>query len=215
MRSVAPRNFRLTRRFFENRQLFDHYRDHDLRAAISHLCMDVPYYRISAQLLKRLNPYFAPRSRSGITVMDYGCGTADYALAFATQGYRVRVVDLDGGALGFARWRLEQRGVAHDSIAVSETDLYPDLGVNHVVLAPEVLEHIRNPLRLLQNMDRSIPPGGFFWTSGYPVLPREVGADHLPEAYAMRHRVLRYLHEHFEPMDTLPVPGFLFRKPSL
>jgi hypothetical protein len=62
------------------------------------------------------------------------------------------------------------------------------------------------------NLARSIPAGGFFWTSGFPVVEREVGADHLPKAAALRLETLTYLNTHFKPVTAFNLPGFLFRK---
>jgi 2-polyprenyl-3-methyl-5-hydroxy-6-metoxy-1,4-benzoquinol methylase len=198
--------------FDSDKNLFDHYRQNDVNAAASHMCFELPYYRTALKLLQHLNCYFPPKMHRNITVMDYGCGSADYGLAFATQGYHIRLVDLSGGPIHFASWRFEQRGLPYTAIEISEDNLYPDLGQNHIVLAPEVLEHIRNPLKLVQNMERSIPAGGFFWTSGFPVVEREIGADHLPEAAALRLETLAYLETNFKRVTTFNLPGFLYRK---
>lgn len=198
--------------FDSDQNLFNHYRQNDVNAAVSHMCFELPYYRTSLNLLQYLNRYFPPKQRCNITVMDYGCGSADYGLAFATQGYHIRLVDLSGGPIHFASWRFEQRGLPYSAIEISEENLYPNLGQNHIVLAPEVLEHIRNPLKLVQNMERSIPAGGFFWTSGFPVVEREIGADHLPEAAALRLDTLAYLETKFKRVTTFKLPGFLYRK---
>lgn len=198
--------------FDSDQNLFNHYRQNDLNAAISHMCFELPYYRTSLRLLQYLNRYFPPKQRRYITVMDYGCGSADYGLAFAAQGYHIRLVDLSGGPIHFSSWRFDQRSLPYDAIEISEDNLYPDLGQNHIVLAPEVLEHIRNPLKLVQNMERSIPAGGFFWTSGFPVVEREIGADHLPEAAALRLETLAYLETNFKRVTIFNLPGFLYRK---
>lgn len=144
-------------------------------------------------LLKILNAYYPPHQRPSIRVLDYGCGVADYGLAFALFGYAVTLCDIEGGNLDFAAWRFGQRNLPCSLLPVSESNPNPDLEQHHIILAGELLEHLRNPLQAVQNGLKALPPGGFFWTSGYPFVEKEVGGDHLPEAAEQRQAVLDLL----------------------
>jgi 2-polyprenyl-3-methyl-5-hydroxy-6-metoxy-1,4-benzoquinol methylase len=210
----APENpdIQINEAFNSDEFLFDYIRGLEKSVSINHMCFEIPYYRIALRLIQFMNSYFTPKQRPFTRIMDYGCGTADYAIAFSTQNYRPCIVDVEHGPIDFAKWRLEQRGIDYDASTISEENLYPHLGNNHIVLAGEVLEHIRNPLRLVRNIHDSLPKGGFFWTSGFPIVERVVGEDHLPEAAAMRLETTDWIKSNFEPINYSKLPGFLFKK---
>ncbi len=202
--------------FYSDEALFDHYRQNNLRSAVAGMCLDTSVYESGFCLIQYLNSFYPRKMRDRVTVLDYGCGMADLAIAFASQGYRVRIADISGGPIDFARWRLEERGYDFEAIEITESNPCPDLGRNDIVLASSVLEYVRNPLKLVQNMDCSIPSGGFLWTSGYPMMEEpEVGAERLPEGNELRARVLHYLEDHFELVTLPSLPGFLYRKPRI
>lgn len=176
--------------------------------------MQLAYNRfpVSWKLMKHLNAGYPPVKRPGIKVLDYGCGVGDYGLSFAVHGYFVTLCDIAGGNLEFARWRFAKRNFNFDTIPVGTDDLYPDLGRHHVILAGEVLEHVRNPLLVLQNMHAALPKGGLLWYSGYPDFQREVGGDHLIEAAEQREECLAFVQKNFRPATQLSLPGCLYRK---
>ncbi|MBK8190002.1 MAG: methyltransferase [Vampirovibrionales bacterium] len=176
--------------------------------------MQLAYSRfpVAAKLAQYFNGRFRPAVRSRLKVLDYGCGVGDYGLSLAVFGYRITLCDIEGGNLDFARWRFEQRGLTHDVIAVSEDNLYPDLGAQDIILAGEVLEHVRQPLTVLERCYESLPAGGLLWLSGYPEHAREVGGDHLPEAAEQREACLGFLQQAFGPATTLHLPGCLYEK---
>ncbi len=164
------------------------------------------------KLLRHLNSLYLPWQRKNIKVLDYGCGVGDYALAFATHNYPVTLCDIEGGNLDFARWRFEQRPYPFEVLSVTESNLYPNLGQHHVVLAGEVLEHVRAPLQVLKNIHQCLPKGGLLWYSGYPDHQREVGGDHLIEAAEQRMEAYGFVQSHFKPATTLQLPGALYKK---
>jgi len=164
------------------------------------------------KLVKHINSIYFPWQRANVRVLDYGCGVADYALAFATQGYAISLCDIAGGNLDFAAWRFKQRGIAIQQFAATEAEPFPPLTAHDVVLSGELLEHVRSPLQVVQNIHAALPSGGLFWYSGYPTDPREVGGDHLVEAAEQRQAVLDFMAEHFRPATRLSLPGYLFKK---
>lgn len=176
--------------------------------------MQLAYSRfpVASRLAQYFNSRFLPARRSAIRVLDYGCGVGDYGLSLAVFGYPVTLCDIAGGNLEFARWRFDQRGLAHQVIAVSESSLYPPLGAHEVILAGEVLEHVRQPLTVLERCHESLPVGGLLWLSGYPEHAREVGGDHLREAAEQRDACLGFLQQAFRPATTLSLPGCLYEK---
>jgi SAM-dependent methyltransferase len=164
------------------------------------------------KLVQYLNSLYPPGRRTSLRLLDYGCGAADYALAFATQGYQITLCDIEGGNLDFAKRRFERRNIPINVLPVREDDLYPALPPHNIVLSGELFEHIREPLLALRNIHDCLPKGGIFWHSGYPEVEREVGGDHLPEAAEQRLEALNFLREHFKPATALPLPGYLYKK---
>lgn len=164
------------------------------------------------KLAQYLNSVYLPSRRKQIRVLDYGCGVADYGLAFAKQGYQVTICDIEGGNLDFAKWRFENRNIPVEVVPVTDNDLYPPLPAHDVVLSGELFEHIREPLLVMKNIHSCLCKNGFFWHSGYPEVEREVGGDHLPEAAEQRLDTLSFLRTHFKKGTELSLPGYLYRK---
>ncbi|MFO7590742.1 MAG: bifunctional glycosyltransferase/class I SAM-dependent methyltransferase [Acidimicrobiia bacterium] len=92
----------------------------------------------------------APRSR----VLDLGCADGSFAAEMRVHGHRVTGVDLD-----------EEPGI-HDRVdafvAADLDDGIPDEVGNEfdVVVAADVLEHVKEPLRLLSDASAKLRPGG-------------------------------------------------------
>jgi hypothetical protein len=164
------------------------------------------------KLVQFVNSYYPPGKRGNVRVLDYGCGAADYGLAFAVQGYRVTICDIEGGNLDFAQWRFAQRNIPVNVLPIRDEDMYPTLPEHDIVLSGELFEHIREPFLVLKNIHACLPKNGLLWHSGYPEVERSVGGDHLPEAAEQRLDTLAYLHANFKTGTTLPLPGFLYKK---
>jgi 2-polyprenyl-3-methyl-5-hydroxy-6-metoxy-1,4-benzoquinol methylase len=174
-----------------------HYRD-DIEMHLTKKMLAYTRFGAALKVLRYVNAYFPKNRRQEIKVLDYGCGVADYALAFANQGYHPVLCDIEGSHLDFAEWRFRRRGLAYDSIPVTNDNLYPDFGTIHIIIAGEVLEHVRDPLQVVQKFDQAMPKGAFFWSSGFPDDEREVGGTHLQEAADLRLDTLNYLRSHFK-----------------
>jgi 2-polyprenyl-3-methyl-5-hydroxy-6-metoxy-1,4-benzoquinol methylase len=119
-----------------------------------------------------------------IRVCDYGCGVSDMGLLFARLGAKVTLVDLDDKKLDFTVWRFEKRGLPVEAIRVKDTEGLPDLpeGKYDLILATEIFEHIRNPLKLLQNFTKALKRGGFLFDSMAGAFDRKLEGDHLAES---------------------------------
>lgn len=93
---------------------------------------------------------FASSLPTGSRVLDAGAGESQYAHLFA--GRRYLAVDL---AVGDAAWNYR----ALDSIADLEHLPFPDASVD-ACLNVVTLEHVRQPARVLQELARTLRPGG-------------------------------------------------------
>ncbi len=166
----------------------------------------------ASKILKHINSLYPPKQRKTLRVLDYGCGVSDYGLAFASFGYSVTIADIKGGNLEFSKWRYTQRENPVTVIPIQEECLYPDLGKQDIIVTGEVLEHVRNPLRVLQNMHTSLPKGGLLWYSGFPNNERNVGGCHLKEAADARKAACDFIKTHFKKATRLYLPGHLYQK---
>ena len=179
---------------------------------MARLMMAYTRFPVAWRLVQFMNSYYPPSKRNGVRILDYGCGAADYALAFALYGYQITICDIEGGNLDFALWRFKQRNIPVFVIAVKEDNLYPSLPVHDVVISGEFFEHVRDPLQVLQRIHACLPKSGILWHSGYPEDEREVGGDHLREAADLREVTLKYLPSHFKKATRLKLPGYMYRK---
>jgi hypothetical protein len=117
-------------------------------------------------------------------ILDYGGGIGSQALFLASKGWSVGYVDL-GETAAFAAWRIEQEralptGYSANRIIVEpspETALFPRGGWA-AIAALDVVEHIPDPIGLLQAFDAALAPDGIMFLTRHSF--REYPA-HLPE----------------------------------
>lgn len=133
------------------------------------------------------------------TIIDYGCGVADYGLVFAEAGYKVILVDF-ANLLKFAEWRFKKRGLQCSTIKVTKDNFYPDLPKVDLVIFGDILEDLPKPLFVLQKVYLSLNTKGLIWTSAYPIVPFVVDHDHLCRE---RDACVLFLNGNFEEIKGL------------
>jgi SAM-dependent methyltransferase len=97
-----------------------------------------------------------PPGSQGRKFLDVGCGSGDFLSIARSAGWDTYGVDFDGNAVDQAR----QQGhrVEKGSIdAVAGHDKFDAITVSHVI------EHVSDPLHLLQRCYALLKPGGYFW----------------------------------------------------
>lgn len=105
----------------------------------------------------------AHRLRPGCSILELGCSTGHFAKALSERGHRVVGVELDAEAARHARGEgldirhgdIEQRGM-----------LEALTGPFDAVLAMDVLEHLRDPARVLQRLKALLRPDGQLLCTG-------------------------------------------------
>jgi SAM-dependent methyltransferase len=85
-------------------------------------------------------------------LVDLGCGRGDHLAAFAAHGFDVTGVDMSpcSGASGY-------RTIIAD---LEEDDIFRKTGEADCVFSKSVIEHLRNPHRLLESGFKMLRPGG-------------------------------------------------------
>jgi methionine biosynthesis protein MetW len=95
---------------------------------------------------------------AGARVLDVGCGSGELAAWLSARGAQVWGVDINSEALAAAKPHCVQTRVA-DLEHVDIDELFPELQFDAVVFA-DVLEHVREPWRLLESSRSVLAAGG-------------------------------------------------------
>ncbi|SHM38307.1 Tetratricopeptide repeat-containing protein [Caldanaerovirga acetigignens] len=109
-------------------------------------------------------------------VLEIGCGSGDLSSYISMYGNRVFGIDIDPVAVEIARFKVWHFGLSDcffDVIDANTNDIpIPDSSFDTVVLA-EVLEHVKDPLKVLMEAKRLCKSGGKIIVSvpnGYRIL---------------------------------------------
>lgn len=96
-------------------------------------------------------------------MLDFGSGAGVTAQLFAALGFEVTLADVSAPLLGFARWRLERRGVAARYLRLP-TEL-PE-GAYDLITALDVMAHVPGEEldRTTGSLRRALRPGGLLVT---------------------------------------------------
>ena len=98
-------------------------------------------------------------AKVGVTeLLDYGAGIGSFALAARAAGIRVRHMDLESKTLAFARWRYETRSAGVDVIVASGD--HDDIPRSQAIVCTEVVEHLTQPIALLDALAAATIEGG-------------------------------------------------------
>lgn len=128
-------------------------------------------------------------------VLDVGAGQGAAVLEALTRGADAHGVEPGEEFANLARWRLEEHGFKSNRIVNSggESLPYPDKSFDYVV-SLRVLEHVKEPLPLLEEMCRVLRPGGRAYVAcenylafreqhyrvpWLPLLPKSLGSIYL------------------------------------
>lgn len=158
-----------------------------------------------------------PRKNRPLRVLDYGCGVSDIGLLFASLGWDVTIVELTEKT-SFAAWRYEQRGHSVRVIPVYSPAKYPTFRREEfdLIIATEILEHLRNPLLALKNLTYALRKDGLLFdtTSQHGGFEKEVYGDHLKEAWVIGNsrEYTSFFTKHYLPVQVENTEVFLFKK---
>lgn len=182
-----------------------------VKAHLTRQMLHYTRYKRASRLTRAFLEQIEPERRADFSVLDYGCGVADYGLAFALHGFRVEISDVAGSKLDFARERFKQRGFDVGVRPVDASCAVPSFDGLDAVVTAELLEHVVDPLDVLQRIHRETLPGAYLWFSDFPMREKTVGGEHLESAAARRLACVEFIGEAFEEVENGFVK-FLYRK---
>lgn len=115
--------------------------------------------RISNKISYAINKYVM-KSSSRIDVLDYGCGSGYFSACCYRQGCRVTCVDFNPEMVAIAK---EVYGL--EAYVKTSGDLLKDNTKFDVILLNHVLEHLSDPIGILQELYRLLNENGIIFVS--------------------------------------------------
>jgi SAM-dependent methyltransferase len=160
-------------------------------AVADHMWMEPQFYRAMAGKIR------AARVPSSARVIDVGCGTGPMLSALSEAGFE-HLSGVDFSA----------RCVAKTQAAVPQAEVWQHnvldgpLPEHDVILMTEVIEHVSDPIKALQNIRASLAPGGRFFLS----FPNRWAYWPLYHLNALRNLVPHELPRGRSAIDYLTIP---------
>jgi 2-polyprenyl-3-methyl-5-hydroxy-6-metoxy-1,4-benzoquinol methylase len=149
-------------------------------------------------------------------ILDYGCGVSDIGLLFCSFGATVTICDLDNRRFDFVLERFKRRGYVPSTIRIKDTEIYPELPEKEydLIIATELFEHVRDPLKLLKNFAKALKRGGYLLDSMGGEFERDDRPHHLREAFQIGQSIeyKSYYQNSFKHLSPGSGMRFLFQK---
>jgi len=141
---------------------------------------------------------FLEKKNTPLKILEYGCGSADPSILLLKRGHKPTICDIEGGNLSAAQKRFELRLLEVRSIGANQKCPVPFINEKFdLIIATEVLEHIRNPLKLLELIYELLDKDGIVIFGSFPFNKTNARGDHLEEAVSKRSQLLSWIDTHF------------------
>lgn len=139
-----------------------------------------------------------PKDSFPLTTFEFGCGSADLSIYLAKNGANVSICDVKGGNIEPARKHFLLRSLKVNCIESTPSNPIPSVdGPFDLIMAVEVLEHIRNPFKLLELIDKCLSDNGVVLLGSFPFVDTITGGDHLKEAVSQRTELKKWINSHW------------------
>jgi len=120
------------------------------------------FNNMRSNLLRMLNK---TGGSAGVRVADIGCGAGTFGRIWASEGALVRGIDVNAALVRIAQQRARSEGLSIEFATGCATDLpWPDRSFDLVVM-PELLEHVADWRRCLEEAVRVLDAGGLLYLS--------------------------------------------------
>jgi len=98
-----------------------------------------------------------PKPQAGSRLLDVGCGNSTFMLQAQSAGWDVVGIDFDEGVVEAARRQGFEVILGSAGALGLEGELFDVITLSHVI------EHVHEPVKLLEECYRLLKPGGFIW----------------------------------------------------
>jgi 2-polyprenyl-6-hydroxyphenyl methylase/3-demethylubiquinone-9 3-methyltransferase len=113
-------------------------------------------------------------ANTSLTIADIGCGAGTQSIIWAKDGHRVHGIDINERLIDLANKRAEGSQLEAEFIAGTATSLPWKNETMDVCLAPELLEHVPEWEKCLDEFDRILKKGGvLFITTSNRLCPKQ------------------------------------------
>ena len=172
-RKFCETSYQLFRVFIDDsaQEVYDAYRFHAPLHFLRMLSYAEPVWEDHHPVVREL------KTRSDITILDFGCGLAQRSRSLATKliddGRLVtlNLADIPTLRKEFLLWLGEHTRIPMRFLDCSETTI-PALPPFHLCIATDIFEHLYNPVQAFEAIDQALLPGGLLLTDVH---------DHKPE----------------------------------
>lgn len=130
---------------------------------------------------------------TGAKVLDFGGGIGTNSIELASQGNDVYYYDLPSKTQEFAKYLSARSNVKINFITEEEMNSMKF----DVILATDVLEHIKEPMLIVKNLHSLLKLGGLFLTTGLNFSISSDSPMHLKENLDYRKEYDRYMESNF------------------
>ena len=155
----------------------------------------------------------SPRPFAGLRLLDIGCGGGLLCEPMARLGFSVTGVDASARNIGVARAHAEAQGLDIDYRANTAEALI-DQGepLFDVILNMEVIEHVADPARFLQDCVKLLKPGGLMIVATLNRTPKAMALAVVGAEYVLRW-LPRGTHDWKKFIKPHEILAFLAREP--
>ncbi|MDA8961971.1 class I SAM-dependent methyltransferase [Congregibacter sp.] len=101
--------------------------------------------------------HLTPQTNAAGRLLDYGCANGDFLTIAKSMGWSADGVDFDPVAVSLARARGLDVALIEAGEMLKGEELYDVITLSHV------LEHVHDPVRLINDLLRLLKPGGVLW----------------------------------------------------
>jgi 2-polyprenyl-3-methyl-5-hydroxy-6-metoxy-1,4-benzoquinol methylase len=108
--------------------------------------------------------------------LDFGSGVGSAGILFARAGFSVCLADISSALLDFSRWRLQARGLDVQHLDLKHQRLPAE--AFDIVTAMDVFEHLVDPVAAVDEIWRTLRPGGFLF-GRFAATAEDPRAEHI------------------------------------
>ena len=146
-------------KFFKFKSFYDlfYHGRYSLKGVlISILSILLPFIRFFLKRAARFLPKYDKNMKPKL--LDVGCGSGDFLLRASYCGYDVFGIDFDPTTIEIAKSRGLNASVINIT-DIEDDDLYDVIVLSHVI------EHVEDPVLLVESIYKKLKPGGYFYVA--------------------------------------------------